>query len=347
MRLTFTSFLLLISLFCTAQLQRGDLVLTLTDIPIEPEIGDNPWRANLGYIAYGNELTEFVLQGTYGYALTDRLLFGASMGIGSDLSSNILAIHPYARYYLINRATLGLFAQAQTDWSASWGDVEGLTILQTTVGLQFSLADNVRFGPAVKYTIREGRNSLQAAAQLELVLDRHASSGERAVAGFGAGSIMLGGQIAELFTNNVYFGGQLQLNGSYFLSDRFAAGLGVGLGGGRVSEGEATFPGYSYRSSNYSLVVAPRYYLTRDRHLVWFTEATLGYRYRSVDQRGGPGFDAAFSDSGLFGSLGVGGQLFVWDNIALEAVPQLQQSWINDAPETRFAISIGAHFFLR
>ena len=92
----------------------------------------------------------------------------------------------------------------------------------------------------------------------------------------GPGSVMLGGQLAEVgVRKNISFGA-LRVGGHYFLTNRIAAGLSVGARGSRQDNSTAS-QDFTYTTHQLSADLSARYYFTTGKRLVWYAEAGGGY----------------------------------------------------------------------
>ena len=345
MRYTFTLFCFCLSLIAHAQIQRGDHILTLDRSATA--LGN---ARDLGGLFYQSESDNIGISvsPTYGYALTDRLVLGASPGIGlyntdGDWGGGF-ALNPYLRYYLINQERLGVFGQVSTDLGVNDGGVYGFSSARLRTGLQLPLASGVRVGPTLDYFVNSGRNYFTLGGNIEIVLNAEDAGQEQPVGTFSKGTVMLGGQLADVRVSKNFTGGDLHLGGHYFLSDRFAAGMSVGLGAGE-QDYSSSAQDFFYRYNRQSVDLSARYYFTTGKRLVWYGEAGGGY-FRSVRRSESPFGSARLSEDGFSAFAAFGGQYFVRDNIALEFGPQLRQSF-GAARNTNFGLSAGVRFFLR
>jgi hypothetical protein len=349
MRLTFT--LLLILLFSSltyAQLQKGDRVVTLINTPLPVQFGTGTTEPNLAIIAMGldGNYGALAIYPSYGFAVHDRLVIGAATITGTSFStSGGIGVSPYLRYYLVNRTQLGIYGQVASNLLYDGDEIKAFDRMEAGVGLQLPLMDNVRFGPLLQYVAGPGRNFIHAAARIEFVLGKNTRSEERSVAGFGRGSMMFGGQLMSLSLRDDYASGEIEVGGSYFLTDRWALGLSLGVGATRYSFGELAGSRFSFQSSNYLVSVAPRYYLASGKHIVWFVDASVGYQGQSIRFFNSSG-ESRMSSDAIFATVGGGAQIFVRDNLALEMGPRLLRNWRDGRPETSIALGLGVRFFL-
>ncbi|PPK84555.1 outer membrane protein with beta-barrel domain [Neolewinella xylanilytica] len=350
MQNTFTLLFFLLSLFAHAQIQRGDHIVTLGNQSSASTSSD------LGgiYYDFDTKVSQFSLQPTYGYALTNRLVVGGTLGIlttrypaataSSEFNYWNVYVNPYVRYYAINGERLGVYGQLGTGVGVNKDGVYGLEELNLGAGLQFPLLAGIRVGPTLDYTLRSRRNVLVLGGQIEIVLGRRSGEGKPA-GNFSAGSVMLGSQLLQTtFARDVTYGA-VNIGGHYFLTDRIAAGLSVGAGGGRYNFG-TTSVDRSFRSSQILASLSGRYYFTTNRNLVWYGEAGAGVGrlvYRTDAALGDLPVDR--NDFSLFG--GVGAQWFVRDNLALETGVTLNRNAVNGDWGTAVSVPVGVRFFLR
>ncbi|WP_157976238.1 outer membrane beta-barrel protein [Lewinella sp. IMCC34191] len=357
MRFTFTLLCLCLSLFAFSQIQRGDHIITLSGPGASSYGAQSSTAGDLGGILFDfdTEVSQFSLQPTYGYALTDRWVVGGALGITSsrypasagsgDLNYWDVRLNPYVRYYAVNHERFGLFGQIGTGLGANKNGVYGLEELNLRGGLQFPLLAGIRVGPTLDYTIRNRNNYLTLGGTIEIVLNRASGEEGKPTAGFKAGSIMLGSQLLQATSTRSILTGAVNVGGHYFLTDRFAAGLSVGAGGGRYDLGTAAND-RSFRTSQMSASLSGRYYFTTNRNLVWYGEAGIGVgrlAYRSDVALGDLPIDR--NDFSVFG--GVGAQWFLRENLALETGVKINRNLVNDSWGTAVSVPVGVRFFLR
>ena len=356
MRITFTLLFLSYLAVAHAQVQRGDHIVTLKEPPFlnRPSPLFNAHDFGELFLAPGENTGALDLGPTYGYALTDRLVVGgtvnAEIGYFSDGWTGHLGVDPYVRYYPINREAIGLYAQVSTAIGVVGGRItdatiadEGFYAFETAnlrAGLQVPVASGVRMGPLLDYQIISGRNALMLGGQVELVLSAGGSPEASPVSAFRAGSVMLGGQLAQITFKKHQTIGSLRLGGHYFLTDRLAAGVAIGAGGYRVGEQIVN------KQLTLSADLSARYYLTTARRLVWYAEAgggmVTGRRWNN-DQFGNPTFQGDYFSV----AIALGGQYFLRENIALEFGPQWRKELDNSYTGKRVDVNFGARFFLR
>ncbi len=346
MRTIYTlAFLFCTSLFVQAQIQRGDHIITL-----EPRTGlfnaDDFGGLRYDFL-YDN--TGFYLSPIYGYALTDRLVVGGSLNVESSVFNSErdwrIGLNPYLRYYAINRDKLGLYGQVSTGAGLNDNEFYGFQSANLRAGLQVPLASGVRFGPVLDYRIGSGRNLLTLGGQIEIVLHNDGGAKTAPISAFRVGSVMLGGQLAELgVRKNIIFGG-FSLGGHYFLLDRIAAGLSVGASGSRLDNSTAS-QDFTYTSHQLSADLSARYYFTTGKRLVWYAEAGGGYYW--YQQRSESPLNSPDEERNTFSlSAALGGQYFVREHIALEFGPQWRQVLNDELNGGSVGLTTGVRFFLR
>ena len=345
MRYTFTLLCLCLSLVAHAQIQRGDHILTLDRSATA--LGN---ARDLGGLFYQSEFDNIGISvfPTYGYALTDRLVLGGTPNLAlyntdGDWGAGF-GLNPYLRYYLINRERLGVFGQVSTDLGINDGGIYGFSSARLRTGLQLPLTSGVRIGPTLDYVVNSGRNYFTLGGTIEIVLNADDAGEEQPVGTFSRGTVMLGGQLANVRVSKNFTGGDLYLGGHYFVSDRIAAGLSVGLQGGQQDYSNSS-QDFFYRYDRQSVDLSARYYFTTGKRLIWYGEAGGGY-FRSVQRSENPFGAQRLSEDGLSAFASFGGQYFVRDNIALEFGPQLRQIFGGNR-NTTFGLTAGVRFFLR
>ena len=357
MRFTFTLLLVWVSVVTYAQIQRGNHIITLQQPSSVLEVP--PLYNALDFLKaayYFPEKSGGVdLSPTYGYALSDRFVVGGTLiailvssdGYGSE---GAIGLNPYLRYYAINKEKLGLYGEVTTGVGYIIDALRVATIANAgfygfefavlRAGLQLPLTSGVRLGPTLDYQIySDDRNVLTLAAQIEILLR---SGGDKKVAPIGAfrnGTVMLGGQLADLRFRANFIGGSLRVGGHYFLTDRLAGGVAFGGSGLRFG---SDFP---YRSSVLSADLSARYYLTTERRVVWYAEAGAGF-YAGRQWRSNPGGSTEESYSDVSVTAAVGGQYFLRENIALEFGPQWRKRLDEEDSGTGIDLYTGARFFL-
>jgi hypothetical protein len=354
MRYTFTLFFTVLSLALSAQLQKGDLVYTLQE-PIgvigftQNNLTDDNF-ARLQYLGGNLENTTLSIRPTFGYAFSDRLLGGATLGVfnrsyanfGSDGAA--IQLSPYLRYYAVNTSELGIFGQITSPLTYVDKETDVFSSVRIDAGLQLPLIDNVRVGPTLAYLVQSGRNLATLGARMEVVFGRNTRSKEAPTASFGKGSYMVGGQSASLYLNKNGFGGNLTVGGFRFLTDRLAVGASLGILGDRYSFSFSNRSDRVFTSTTYVLGVGGRYYLGRPRRLMWYAEVGTGYigtgsndRIDGVNNRQGIG--------GFYLAAGPGAQYFLRDNIALEMSPQVQTYFFEGNMTLGLSVPVGVRVF--
>ena len=171
---------LLLTLSASAQITRGDVLVMMNGgYGLPPAAGLGSLGGTQSEVENFLSYSSYHLNvgGTFGYALRDRLVVGAGVGIGlsygnpapSGGSSFYYAytLSPLVRYYVVNREKLGVFAQAVTGASIGKGGFHGFGSLELTAGLQLPLSEGVLLTPTVGY---DGQNPVNVGARLELRL---------------------------------------------------------------------------------------------------------------------------------------------------------------------------------
>ncbi len=353
MKHTFTLlFILLLSGLAHAQLQKGDWLIALDrDGGLVP-----PYSADLGGLSVQKDpFTDDTRAGldfgvTYGYAVIDRLVVGASVDAGVsflDGLSGSYRLDPFARYYFLNRPDLGAFGQVGTQISSyGYNDTHSaFHELELKAGVQIPIASGLLLTPTVEYTARAGRNVLAVGAGLELLL-QPGTEGEQPTGDFGKGTLTLGAQSASFARRRRVLQGGFSVGGQYFLTDRLAAGVQLGFGYLRIDVGNfPTTVRDTYGGVSVDIGASARYYLSPPKRLVWFVDGGAGYTHSwstnnvSLDTR---------RSSNTYLSAGGGAQYFIRDNVALEATPQFRYNLTDDElnPRTSLGINFGFRVML-
>lgn len=345
--------LLFFSNVATAQIQRGDQLIGLT------RGGGllSPAPASLGGLTIQNDpFTDATQVGlglgvTYGYALLDRLVVGARVGVGvahTDEWSGSYQLDPFARYYLINRPGLGVFGEVGTrvyKQGGQFGHSSAFEQLDLRAGLQLPVAAGLLFTPAVEYTAVAGRNVLAVGAGLELLLQPR-TDGEQPTGDYGKGTVTLGAQSISLARRRQVLQAGLSIGGQYFLTDRFAAGVQLGFSYVRINSGD--FSGSVrdfYGTSNVDLGVSGRYYLSAPKRLVWFVDGGAGYVHNWRSSYLSPD---THESSTTYLNAGGGAQYFIRNKVALEVAPQLRYHLTEDGLNggTLFGVNFGFRVIL-
>ncbi|WP_238752296.1 hypothetical protein [Neolewinella maritima] len=344
---------LLVTASVSAQIQRGDRFLSvdgragasLTGASVTPLVS-----GDLGGIVLPGTFSEGLAYATpaYGLALTDRLIVGGSLtavhpfGSRSDIGS--IGLSPYLRYYGINRAQLGVYGQVMTGLGYRNGDLTGPDAVTVGAGLQLPLAVGARFGPSVDYVIGGAGNTLELGIRVELILGRNNRLQEAAVGSFSKGAIMLGSQFVGAVVREDVSSAGVVVGGHYFLTDRLTAAPTIGMEGYQT---DFSRPNVTRITTlrNYAVGLSSRYYLTTERHLLWFAEAGVGYQTNYSRRDFGNGEIRSSSDVFLL-TASAGGQLFIRDNVALEAGPQFRRFFGDGVNYSLFSLNGGIRFLL-
>lgn len=292
----------------------------------------------------------FQLLGTpnYGRFLSDHFLLGGSASLGifnfSSTTSTLVGLGLFGRYYF-NPAAVNNHFFAQLSSSISVVDLSDADIF---VGLQLGGGWNRFITPDLALELSlayvnddigspSNGGDLQLGAGINVFLSPNAwQNREPATAGFGRGSLMVGGTSAGLSVDPGQTGAtsiNLSPNVAYFLSDRFALGANVAFN---------YFRGHSDANPETIRVgIGPvaRYYLGAIDNRVWFVYGGFDWEYTAFSSSFGSNNYDSFNTY-----AGAGLNLFVTPNIALELGPGLYYS-----PEFRalsLQLRVGAQFFL-
>ncbi len=346
-----------------AQIQRGDqLIIPGAGGLVPPNSASVGGLSAYNYSASDETQVDLDLGFSYGYALLDRLVVGADINVGVGHAGGIFSnyrLDPFARYYVVNRPGLGVFGQVGTRFSDYGGNAGGSSVLEQLTlqtGLQLPIAAGLFLTPTIAYAAQKGDNEVTLGAGLQLLL--HPGTTDEAITGnFGKGTITLGGQSVSLAARDGRIQGGLSVGGQYFLTDRLAAGVQLGVGGVRYALQNSDPEGLqSQHGGNVDIGGSARYYLSAPRRLVWFLDAGAGYavnwQSRPVWENFGTATQrlVAQKDRSSMGYLAAGGgaQYFIRKNIALEAAPQFRYGLKEDAfyGRTRFAVNFGFRVML-
>ncbi len=348
--------LLLGTLTATAQIQKGDRLLRL-DAALSP--GNVGSSGNLFQLAYYPSASYGVVNGSvsYGFALTDRFVLGARVSgyqtFGEDpqfpgANDGSVGINPYARYYLINRASSMVFGELATGATLASGSAGRIADdFRAGVGMSLPITSGVLATPTLDYNFGDGLNNVALGLHLEFVLGRNTRSEDTPVASFSKGSLLLGGQFAGLSVLRDGIAGGLAVGGSYFLTDRLTLAAALQLSGNSYGPEAFNRPFLDIKSRAIQLgpEIGSRYYITTGRRLVYFGEVGIGYVYAKSSFTSST-FDTEVKSSYFTASAGVGAQYFVRDNFALELGPSYQRALDADILFSGIALSFGVQFLL-
>jgi len=354
------SFLLLLSISATAQLERGmrylgnssvnSLNINVPGAQVSGELG------NLSYIRQEeDDLGVFVIAPQYGAFLADNLMLGAGLGFitltNFEESNSLLQINPFARFYANPAAArTHFFGQAGLNFLALLGnDGDSNFGLDAGVGLTHFLAPGVGLDAFLAYSIQDlstrGSGAFGLGAALKVYLGNEQRQHTRsAVSGIGRGSIMIGGTSGNLRIQDNDFGKRTDFDLSpkvmYFIQDRLALGAGLGLSFSR-REFFTTFT-----QSNISINPQMRYYLSEGRHQQWFIGAGVEVGWENFNVE-----DFISGNSTFFGfGAGAGVNVFLTPGLAFEFGPSLAlRSYSGDTANTNafsLGVNAGLQFFI-
>ena len=346
-------FLLLFQAYSWAQLQRGDQLLSTSNV-----IGPSGPNAHLSQLYFGpaTQGTQWlIVSPRYGFALTDRFVLGAQVfsladidrQFGNRLSFTLL---PHARYYYINTPKLRAFTQVTSGIRSSFReDRDSQWYLFNSVvaatGVQWPVAPNILLTPQLTYHVEDGPNSVGLHVAAELVLGRN-NRGEQPVVGrLERHTVMVGIGLASLTIEKDASDSDATVGGYYFFTNRFALGAALGLSHSRrrrlfrPRQDKLTFT-----TTDVSFGVFPRYYLNSAGYLRWFAEVggELTQRYSTVSANTDGLENASSTDVALI--VGGGVQLFVRDNIALEFGPRFE--YFTEVDRPLYTLNFGIRFLL-
>ncbi|MBB4078031.1 hypothetical protein GGR28_000632 [Lewinella aquimaris] len=338
--------LIFISTSGAAQIQRGDRLIVLNNssglVPPSPvrlgnlSVAKDPFTDQTE-VGLGFDLTA-------GYAVLDRVLVGAATGVGVSSQDGVTGnyyLNPFARYYFLNRPDLGVFGQVGTNIGRYGNNHSALNRLDLEAGLQIPIAEGLLLTPAISYFATSGRNMVSLGAGLELLLTP-STEGKKPVGNFKKGTIALGGQNGWVRRRRRIIDLNVQVGGQYFLTDRLAGGVQLGLMFGRFAvpdNANAVRPANSYVGVDIGAGV--RYYLTQQKRLVWFLDGGAGHMRQWYKSAVNPETSATNS---TYLSVGGGAQYFLRDNVALEVTPQLRTYLSDDRPDRRTSTGINFGF---
>lgn len=314
-RIAFTFLVaLFISTSLLAQLQKGDRLLTLSDGQLASSIIEQAAVSEvIGTLVTSTEAdgVAITIMPSYGFVLSEKVLVGGSLGVfsflGDGFSNTNILVSPYARYYFLNKPELMVYGQAQAGLLTGDDFFGSRTSAQAAVGLSIPVTNAVLFSPELGYQVQEGSNVLALSLQTEFILGRHNRPEDKGIASFGKGSWMFGTSLGGFSIinrgANTY---SLSPEVHYFLSNNFALGAGAAF----VT---TNFQGLA--ASNTLLSLKGRFYLESGKHFTPYIQ--LGGLFFNNGFTGDFGFPVSSESSfGLDG--GIGGNLFIRDNLALE-----------------------------
>jgi hypothetical protein len=321
-------FSLLLSNTMFAQLEKGSFLIESTN-PIGndyPLLFGPSQRQLLGLNFFLNDrvyFNELYLTPAVGYFVNKSLVVGGQVGIFWDkntgTSSTALSVAPKVRYYFNpNNTRMNVYTHVQPFLGFDFSNGNSETYLSYSIGAGLSsfLSPDIILNSELSFSDSDlgARDDNYIAFQIGLQAYLNPSSrkaAKSAVAGFRAGTWMLGSSTADLF---------LGLNGEpfnyftilpqvgYFVAPKVMLGWGVGIEriAVKTSIGEVT-------NASYSVGPQLRYYFNSAKRIVWFGEADYAFN-RDVNSFQGRETSSNFSTFG--GKLGL--NLFVSKNIAFE-----------------------------
>ena len=329
-------FLIAFPSFLSAQLEKGTI---------------SPGGGASASLLYTDDADQFsiVLQPSLGYFVNDQIMIGSSISLGYSFaeSSNIgvVGIGPYVRYYLASTVYPSQwFLALHTEFAGNLGDgMNGTTAsIYPQVGLSSflnsSIALDVQLGP--NFVIQESQSTLNLLANVGLRIfigpDLFAARSS-ATSNFTPGSLLVGG--SRLNVNyNPGDGGEIFAGFSphigVFLSNKSSLGVRAG---------------FDYRKDrfspfkvvNYSFIPFFRHYLNTG-HFATFAEVGGGISGFTIS--GNTIFDN-LSESGFQATAGLGANLFLTENAALEIM--LNYRYDEYIQVSRLGLDFGFQFVLR
>lgn len=357
-------FLVLVSSPLFSQLQKG--------ATIQFGASDLSYRLSSDDGAGGESAATFDSYISYGllYFLSDHWAVGG--GLGAAAVSNIRAggggILPAVRYYFNPKATtLNWFAGTSAGFEFTIGDQTEISLDQWNLGAGFNhlLNESVLLEVGANMTFRNGSRPFfrypewNLGAGLQLYLSPEGRQNKKsAVPAIGRGSWMVGlnevGLSYRPLDEDVTFTLAVQPNAGYFVTDRWAIGLGLQAGYTRLRF-NSEFPDFlfDYFTRSLGLEAFTRYYLgAPEKRLRPFAMAQTGLlniksRYYQATQSPA---DRA-SNTWLTARAGAGANLFLGPRAALEAsltysLGKGQTPNATTFTNNRIGLNVGFQFFL-
>ena len=323
------------------QLQQGDRLLSFESTGFSSALASHfAINDDLASLTTSSDLDGLLViaNPSYGFLLSDNFALGGTLvvaGLLADGGSTVAAIAPYGRYYFVNKQDLALYGGV-TGILAVGDDVSfdgssTASAIAPTAGVSFPVAKNGLLTPELAYVINEGANSLTLAFKLEFILGENTSDGGKSVGAIGKNTWMLGGGLGSFsITGSNPSVNTLVLSPDihYFLSDRFALGLGIFVN--RTAADDISFTTTSFGPNG-------RFYFSGPKHFMPFIQG--GVSFRGVSSNLGFG-----SDSTTDIDAGIGGNIFLRDRLALEL--GLNLKIIPDVESAALGFNLGARFLL-
>lgn len=281
----------------------------------------------------------------FGYFFSNNLLIGSRLSaslVGEE--GGAFAVAPFARFYLNPQASNNhFFVNGQLSFlSASDDNLLGANL---GVGMTHFLAPGIgldAYLAVVKPDFEINRNTqLGLFTSLNVYLNpEQRATRKQALSALQSGSWMVGGTGASASINissprtGASGSRALNLNPNllYFVSNRLAIGGAVNLALSGFGDGDVL-------SSSLGISPRVRYYLTTDRHRVWFLSGAYHYDQGKIKFNG-----EEIKNSVSRASVAAGLNSFFTPNLALELAPNLNYNF--EAEALRVGLDLGIQFFL-
>lgn len=337
--LLFTS-LFLFSCQLFSQIRKGDVLLTPNNvITTSGSRLPTPITGNLAGLYALPEAETLILTTSpqYGFALSDRVMIGASFGVTAiSLGGDVLvaaSLSPHFRYYVVNKSNLQLHGGLRAGISiVESGVVDGnAAYVQPTAGLGLPISPGVLFAPELSYTVVRGENPLRLDFKFDFILGRNNRPANKAKGNYGRGSWMFGSQLGVLSLSPGLNEFRISPEAHYFLGRRLAIGAQAGI---QLAWNDGT------TESQPHLGLTTRYFPLQGQHIDVFAHLGFGVQGDGEASRGN-GF---LVDNLVTMDGGLGGLLFLRERVALEAglgirvFPQIETAEV--------ALNLGLRFFM-
>jgi len=344
--LTLTLLFVLITAALTAQIRKGDRILTpynnspITLVSAPPAVASNV--GGLFLITEGEGAVLTVLP-QYGFAVSNRMVIGASVIVGLSVgggSGEVSAgITPYARYYFVNKPKLLAYGGLRAGVALADNDafIDAASLVQPHLGVGLPLADGILFAPELGYTFAERRNSVSFTLGFDFILGKNNRPEQRVTGRYGRGAWMFGTQLGGAGIGQRFTTLRIAPEAYYFLGRRFALGVTAGTSLTRFN-----FNLTQLRVNSTHIGLASRYFPVQGRHFDLFTHA--GFQLEFDDSRIGLSTGDPFVDNTVVMDGGLGGMLFLRQRVALELGLNLRIYPQNEFAE--MGINTGIRFFL-
>lgn len=238
-RILFSLLLAFTSSFLTAQILRGDIIVTPSaTAPVSKSFAPTPISGNVAGFMGKNREDEFVQSflPQVGYALTSRFIVGLGFKTLHNIDTYTFAqdvVSPFFRLYAVNGEVVQVYGGVRMNFHYTNDDVRrfGQTLVEPNLGVTIPISKGIRFAPELSYMNNSIGSPLSLDFNFEFVMGRNAP---RRVTGgrYDAGRFMVGTQLGSLTVGReLDDANELRLSPEvfFFPVDNFAIGAGAGI----------------------------------------------------------------------------------------------------------------------